>query len=191
MANTGNNQASIAYKVRSTDGAPLDIYGKPTNESGLKQAIALLSGTANPNPAIFTVEFYFQAGDIINGIPTLEYDPAACPAGILYITPSRLVLAPSGDPATVKLYSDGAWAIVGVPTPYLANVVPSAGNGNATLTFEPLAQQGQGNFYFQNTQTGEVAAVYVIVTDNPDLWILATGFWNNLGFWKNDGIWNY
>lgn len=81
MANTGIKQATVAYKVSRYSGEALDINGNPTRLSGLKQAIALLTGFPNPNPALYEVELYYTALNTVEGNPTTKYDISACPIG--------------------------------------------------------------------------------------------------------------
>lgn len=196
MAQTGNLQADIAYKTRNTDGAPLDINGIPTSESGLRQAIALLVGTANPDPTLYEVEFYFMAGDVLTGNPTTEYDPAQCSTGFISALPNRLVFDNTNLSRTLTITSSGAWiiattdaSIAGVFT--FSQTSGTAGGTDIVATTTALSAQGQGYITFKNTVTGQSAAVYFIHVIDSTVWILQTGTWNMLGFWFDNGIWNY
>lgn len=189
MANTGYKQATIAYKIDAATGDPLDVNGNRTADSGLPQAIMLLTGTANPDPVRFTVVGYFTARGLVDGAPTYIRDGEDCPAGTITVTPDRLVFVPNSAPVTVTLTSSEEWETVDAP---FATVSPlSGGGGSYTVTITPTANTGQGYIEFIQPRTGEVARLYIVSAPDLDEWILTTGFWNDLGFWKPDGIWNY
>lgn len=190
MANTGYKQALIAYKVDRLTGQPLDINGIPISESGLRQAIFLLQGTSNPAPSLYQVEGYFNVGEFIYGEPTQAYRPDDCPAGIIYVSPNRLLMKPTDGPVAVLLFSSDTWLLLSQPP--IATVSPLGGAaGSFDVSIVPNGTEGQGWFIFQNTVSGAQAKVYVIITADTNSWILVTGFWDNLGFWFSDGIWNY
>lgn len=191
MANNGFKQATIAYKVSKPDGYPLDINGELTSVSLRPQAIFLLEGTTNPNTALYEVEGYFTAGGEIAGTPTQEYDPDDCPADGIWISPAQITLLASGAAASVSIYSSGPWEFVSGPTT-IAAVTPLNGPaGFSFISVTPTATTGQGPFIFKNTLSQATAQLYVINTNDPSIWILATGFWNDLGFWFDNGVWNY
>lgn len=189
MANTGYRQAYIAYKVDAVTGEPLDVDGNLTAESGKLQAILLLVGYTNPDPALYEVQGYFSAKQELNGGPTYIFDPENCPIGRIFVSPNRFILPLSGEQDFV-LYSSENWELV-APAEYVEISQTSGGSGYSYLKITGLGEQGQEYVYFRNVSTGETARLYVVVTDNPDEWILTTGFWNNSAFWKNTGIWNY
>lgn len=189
MANTGFIQATIAYKVARPSGEPLDINGKPISETGRRQAIYLLLGTDNPNPLLFEVEGYFPPNALIYGAPTAEFDPAKCPTGLIFVTPDRVLLEPNGAPVNLTLFSSGAWELVS-GQPFVSVAPVSGGTGYDTIILTPNALEGQGAITFKNTVSGDEAQVYVISVVDPSVWILATGYWNNLGFWFDGELWN-
>lgn len=189
MAYTGYKQATVAYKVRTADGAALDINGDPIEQSGRKQAIALLSGTANPNAALYEVAYVFTAEETLEGQPTVEISDD-CPAGYLFIYP-----APTGDIAltlaaptlTLLIESSGPWTSTG---PAAITVTPGTGpRGETSITLSRNGN-GQGLITFTNTVTGQTATLYALSVDVAT-WILQTGLWNNSGVWAGEGIWNY
>ncbi len=190
MANTGFLQATIAYKQSKPQGEPLDINGKPISETGLRQAIYLLNGTQNPDPTKYQVEGYFGTDGVITGNPTVIFSLENCPTGLIYVTPSRIVYAPNGSVQKITLYSSGGWELVSAPN--IGTLSQEEGEtGYSYLELTPNANEGQGFFIFRNLETGNTAQIYVISAADPSVWILTTGFWNNLGFWYNNGIWNY
>jgi len=81
MANTGYKQAKIAYKTSPINGEPLDVNGEPTALSGNRQAIAVIEGLPNPDPALYEIELYFEAGAELGGVPSVRLDLEACPIG--------------------------------------------------------------------------------------------------------------
>lgn len=83
MANTGYKQATIAYKVSTADGSPVDINGSLISVSGRRQAIALLTGYTNPDETLYEVEQTFSAGDSISGNSTRNYDTDSCPITVI------------------------------------------------------------------------------------------------------------
>lgn len=189
MANTGKIQARIMYRVRASDGAPLGIDGKPTSETGRLQAIALLQGTVNPNPLLYTVQLYYAPNAVIDGVPTSEFSDN-CPAGYIFLTPApgpltKLTLAT--PTATFTVTSSGPWTVA---APAGIVVTPNSGPRDVTTVVLSRSGNGQGNVVFTNTATGQTASLYVISVDT-EVWILQTGTWNGLGFWTSTGIWNY
>lgn len=101
MANTGNKQAVIAYRISRANGEPVDVNGELISKSGKRQAIALLTGQLNPNPLLYEVQYYYGPGAAILGTPSLEFDPDDCPIGYITVTPSFQVLI--ADYGTVTL----------------------------------------------------------------------------------------
>lgn len=73
---TGYIQATLALKISTINGEPLDIDGVPTGISGKFQAIYLLEGA--PAPAGYEVEGYFIRRGLINGDPSIRYAPEIC-----------------------------------------------------------------------------------------------------------------
>lgn len=195
MANTGNKQAVIAYKTRTTDGAPLDINGNPTSETGLKQAIALLAGTANPNPTLYVVEFYFSPDAIVSGNPTVIFDPADCSIGFISITPDNLIFIPADTSKQVTLVSSNPWeisatdaAIAGVFS--LDVTSGGAGTFNITITRTSPTTYAQGYVTFRNTISGVTVKLHLANVLSL-IWILETGSWNMLGVWTDTGLWKF
>lgn len=192
MANTGFKQAAIAYNVSVPGGVPLDRNNQPISESGLKQAIMLLEGTENPSPLLYEVVSYFPARAVLSGGNTVQYDPGDCPTGEMYILPDRLVFSPGGATVTVTLYSNGPWILLSSPTPALVTLSQTSGpSGFTYIDVTPTANEGQGPYVFQNTDTGNTVELYVINAIDLNAWILDTGEWDMLAFWFNNGIWNY
>lgn len=189
MANTGYKQAVIAYKVDATTGEPLDVDGRRISESGRLQAIKLLVGYLNPDVSRYEVEGFFTAGASEMGEPTRIYDPLNCPSGDIFVTPARTVLAPSAQPYTLVVYSSGPWIVA--PNA-LANLSLYSGPaGYSYIIVTPSANEGQHVFTFTNTQSGRAATHRLILANDTSIWILETGFWNDLGFWQPTGLWNY
>ena len=188
MANTGILQATIAYKV-TQDGQPLDVDGNLTLISGKRQAIALLEGRANPNPATYEVELYFKPKDIIGGESTATTDVVTCPLHFIRADKLRVLLTPSNPSQTITIFSSASWVSQVNP---IATLTPSTGQQGATvLTLTRTSTLGAEYFTFVNSATGQEIKVYVINVENVDEWILTNGTWNALGFWKNNGVWNY
>lgn len=188
MAETGYRQAIIAYKVSRPGGEPLDVNGELTRISKRKQAIALLKGYANPDPAKYEVEFYYNRRGIITGNPTAVYDIGACPAGYIRLTPSRIVLETSAS-ASFVLESSGAWKLVSGPTDLIDIGLREGGPGRFEIPVRG-SSQGDGYFVFRNEATGQTASLYVTYVSQR-VWVLETGRWNMKGFWFDNGVWNY
>lgn len=189
MANTGNKQAIIAYKVSKPGGEPLDVNGQLISVSGRKQAIALLQGHINPNPSLYEVEFYYDKDGTITGNPTITYDVVSCPVGYIRINPSRLILEEPAVSATFILESSSSWRLISGPTNYISIDYTAGSAGKYTITARGV-NIGLGYFVFQNIATLQTATIFIAnVSGRP--WILEDGTWNMLGFWYNDGIWNY
>ncbi len=186
--NTGNKQATIAYKI-SASGQPVDIYGKPISDSGRKQAIALMVGQTNPNPTLYEIEMYFAPGDLVNGEPTTTTDIGDCPISIFSINPGDIVLHPGNPDDAVSIYSTYGWHLIGSYA-YVTAAPSTAGSGYTDVLLTRTTTLGQGLVQFQDDATGEIKSVYVINTDALG-WILETGFWQNLRFWDASGVWNY
>lgn len=190
MANTGYKQAYIAYKVGATTGDPLDVDGNRTAESGKRQAILLLVGYPNPDAARYEVQGTFERGQVVAGEPTRAWDPADCPTGEIFVTPSRVVVQPSGAPFEVVLFSSGPWTLAAGNT--LASFSMTSGPaGFNYITVTPSATQGQRDYIFTDTATRRTASLRIIIAADVNLWILANGTWNNLGFWFDNETWNY
>lgn len=190
MANSGIKQATIAYKVTRPGGVPLDIDGNPISVSGKRQAIALLSGRENPDPAVYEVETYFTEGSAITGNPTQQYDPVTCPVGFLFLNPDMVVLTPDNPVQTVVLFSVNPWSVVSGPN--IATLVPTTGaTGSYAITVTRTETLGQGAFIFRDNVTLQTVSLYVVNTTDPTTWILDDGIWNMMQFWFNDGIWNF
>lgn len=187
--NNGNLQARVAYKV-SPDGDPIDVNGKLTSVSGKRQAIAVMAGTSNPDPALYEIELTFIPGQFIEGTPTTYVNLEACPVSIFTIDKNYIVLHPGKLNEVINLYSSYGWSYVGsVP---FATVSPTTGTGgeNTTATVTRTATLGQGLITFKDNTTNETKTVYVVNTDALG-WILETGVWNDLRFWDATGVWNY
>lgn len=187
MANTGILQATIAYKT-STDGLPVDVDGVLTSISGKRQAIALLEGTANPDPLFYEVELYFSAGGLVGGNPTASANPDACPVYYIRVSVERILLTPDHLTEEITVFSSNPWTLTPGGN---AEVSPVSGGVGATVVlFKKNDTTGDEWHDFTNTTSGQVVKVRVINVNSRD-WILEAGSWNNLGFWYNNGIWNY
>lgn len=189
MANTGNKQAIIAYKVSKPGGEPLDVDGNLTRISGKKQAIALLIGHVNPNPNIYEVELYYDKSSIVSGNPTVSRDIITCPVGYITITPNRIVLDPDTPTIKIMLESSSTWRLIQQQNTATVDYANGAA-GTYEITITRTGNVGQGYFIFRNEATLQTATVYIINVNSRD-WILETGNWNMLGFWYNNGIWKY
>lgn len=191
--NNGILQATVAYK-ESYDGTPLDVNGRPTYETGRKQAIALLEGIANPNPSLYEIELYFDEGGFILGTPTSKVDFESCPVGNFTFSKNYIVLTPDNPQDTINIFSTYGWdCMPGQPFDTWVTVSPILGSGNilTPVTFITNGgNYGQGKIYFKERATGQIKYVYVVNTDALG-WVLENGFWNNLRFWQYNGIWNY
>lgn len=189
MANTGNKQAIIAYKVSKPGGEPLDIDGNLTRISGKKQAIALLTGHVNPNPNRYEVEFYYSKNGAVSGNPTITRDVVSCPVGYIRVTPNRIVLDPATPIIKITLESSSTWRLIQQQNTAAVDYASGAA-GTYEITITRTDNVGQNYFIFRNEATLEMATLYVInVISKP--WVLDTGTWNMLGFWYNNGIWKY
>lgn len=177
-------QSTILYKVSTPGGVPLDRNDEPISQSGLPQAIALLVGEDNPDPALYEVVGYFNQEGTFQGVKTYRIDDD-CDGGFLKISPARVDV--SGGPAYLTLESGSAWFS---PSPGLAEFAPEIGGPGRTMV-EALAggTVGQGYVYFTN-ENGGTARVYVVNLPGAP-WILEDGTWNNDGKWEADGVWNY
>lgn len=189
MANTGYAQATIAYKVSRFNGAPLDVNGVPTSVSGRRQAIALLTGATNPDPAMYEVERYFGPRENITGNPTLTQSEDCAPAGLFTVTPSTLLLGPDNPQDVITVTSPSDWYIQAVP-PFVSFSTTSGGAGVTVITASATATEGLGYVTFVNAATGETAQVYISNFAVRD-WILDTGNWNMAGFWYDNEVWNF
>lgn len=189
MANTGNKQAIIAYKVSKPGGEPLDVDGNLTRISGKKQAIALLTGHVNPNPTRYEVEFYYSKNGAVSGNPTITRDIVSCPVGYIRVSPNRIVLDPATPIIKITLESSSTWRLIQQQNTASVDYI-SGTAGTYEITITRTGNVGQGYFIFRNEATLETATIYVInVITKP--WVLDTGTWDMLGFWYNNGIWKY
>jgi len=189
MANTGYKQATIAYKT-SPDGRPLDVDGRLTSVSGKRQAIALLIGRSNPNPTLYEVQFYFNIGQTIQGVPTKTYDILTCPVGYISLSPQSIILDSTNPSASFTLESTAAWYLESYP-PGIAEIDYVNGSaGTYLITLNKTNTVGQGAYIFRNLATNETAVLWVSnVLNRP--WVLDTGTWNMLGFWYDNETWNF
>lgn len=186
--NTGTKQAIIAYKI-TPSGLPVDVDGRLTSVSGKRQAIALLTGYNNPNPALYEVEFYFTVGGEVTGVPTTELDLGYCPVSKFSIDTATLTLHPGNVDDVVNIYASFGWQFVG-PFPYATAAPTVGGNNNTAVTITRTTVIGQGYMNFRDNTTGEIKSIYVVNTDALG-WILETGVWNDLRFWESGGVWNF
>lgn len=76
---TGNRQAVYAVRVSMLTGEQLDLNGRPIVITGLPAAVLVLTG--EPTPAGFVKAGEYAPGAMVNGQPTVIYDPLACPDG--------------------------------------------------------------------------------------------------------------
>lgn len=189
MANTGYKQATIAYKT-TPDGRPVDVDGRLTSVSGKRQAIALLIGRSNPNPALYEVEFYFNPSQTIQGQPTITYDVSACPVGYIRVMPTSLILDPANPSSTFELESTATWYLESYPNAIATIDYTNGSAGTYNITITKTNTVGQGPFIFKNIATNQTAVLWVSnVLSRP--WVLDTGTWNMLGFWYDNGIWQF
>lgn len=176
------------YKT-TPEGLPVDVDGRLTSVSGKRQAIALLKGRANPNPALYEVEVYFNKGVSVGGVPSITYDVSSCPVSIFTIAPISVVLLPSSPSAEVSIFSSFGWELVEGKD--FADVQPTTGaDGTYSVTLTRTSTLGAGYLEFRESVTGKIVKVHVTNSDATG-WILTTGFWEDLRFWEANGIWNY
>ncbi len=124
--NTGFLQASVAFRVSVPGGLPIDINGVLTRVSGNKQAIALLEGASNPDPALYEVAYTFAAGALVDGQSSLLLSTDSCPKGYLTITPAVIAMDPGDTQIAFQLESGSSWWVVTAPAN--ANISPSQGS---------------------------------------------------------------
>lgn len=193
MALSGLKQAVIAYKVRASDKEPLDTDGNPIVVDGVptgrKQAIAILFGTANPDPALYDVQIIFTQGVDVQGVPSVEYSDD-CPVAYIYTdvpAGSTVILTDTNPQAVVVVTSSGPWTVSG---PAGVIVAPEEGPAGPTVVTLTRDVDGQGFVVFTETSTGATAKVYVLSIDT-EVWVLATGFWNDFGVWQYLALWEY
>lgn len=187
--NTGLKQATIAYRTAKTSGAALDVNGELTTISGRRQAILLLQGRVNPNPAIYEVVGYFTAGSVVDGNPTFTYDNLDCPVDYIRISPLRIILTADDPVKSAELYSSRAWSLTSGGTNAALNITSGA-EGTYNLEFTYNGVTAQQDYTFTNSATLQTATIRVVSAETKE-WVLEDGTWNNNGFWFNDGIWNY
>lgn len=188
FCSNGFKQAIIASKT-SLDGLELDVNSIPVSISGRKQAIALLEGYDNPNPSLYELETTFLPGEMLYGIPTIQFDLTGCPIGYISIDKSTLILEEPSVTGTFTLISSSHWRLVSGPTEFISLDYLSGSAGTYIINATGI-NLGAGTFIFENQLTKQTASIYIAnVSGRP--WILQDGTWNMLGFWYNDGIWNY
>lgn len=188
MANTQFKQATIAYKVSALDGAPLDINGDKVSVSGLKQAVALLIGTTNPNPTAYVVEFYFEEGAVVYGSPTLTFDPVGCPLKYIIATPKIIYLTDAAPVAHIYVNSTDAWSYTSGTLASSTVVTVGGTTANDHAVEVTRVSDGDGLITFTNNVTGQTDTVQVISVSALE-WILEDGIWNLRGLWLDGGIW--
>lgn len=163
--NTGIKQAIIARRVTRPGGAALDTDGNLCSESRKKQAILLLEGQANPDPAQFEVFTYFRNGEKIYGFDSAVEDLVACPIPVGYITlsESEIELTDSTPSATVTIDSSHPWLLTNVPADL--TISPVSGNeGVHSITITSKKEGADVTLIFRNTGTDDTASLKV--TDN-------------------------
>lgn len=151
MTNTGFLQATVAYRVRASDNAPLGIDGQPTAITGERQAIALLNGATNPNSALYVVQMNFTPEAVLNGEPTAEVS-SNCPAGYIFLSATSLILTPGTPSGVVNLTSSANWSLLSQPSGAAPNLVASI---NA--------------FFYSNTAANLAATTATGVTGNSSI----------------------
>lgn len=184
MSKTGFIQASIAYKVSSATGEPLDVDGVLCSISGKKQAIAILEGAANPNPTRYEVESTFKARGSVNGEPSIEYAPDRCPSGFILVDPARVRLV--GDATRdIVIASSDAWVLSADSN--IATILKKKGDAGDTsnTVSRTMGREGVFAYQFKNIHTGDTAELYIESLDSIR-WILTTGRWDGFGVWKNN-----
>lgn len=78
---TGFQQATLAVRVSVLSGAPVDADGRPTAQTGRKQAAISLTG--NAPPSTYEITGVFQLRALINGEPSVMYAPDLCEEGVV------------------------------------------------------------------------------------------------------------
>lgn len=162
MANTGYKQATIAYKVSKPGGEPLDINGELCAISGRKQAIALLQGYTNPNPAKYEVETYYNEKGLISGNATITRDMLSCPIGFISIDKQTIELGSPLEADTFILESSGRWRMVSNPSVYAEIDYKEGPAGKHIIKVTGLAI-GRSYITFINELTKQTASVLITV----------------------------
>lgn len=188
MIQTGIKQATIAYRVSAQTGEPLDVNGDLISASGLRQAIALLTGTANPNPSLYEVMTYFNADALLDGEPTTQ-PSADCPAATFNVSPLSVTLTDETLTADISVESSGAWSIVG-SVPSGVTLSQTSGTGSATITATRTGVLGVGTLLLKSNTINATVGVSILNLESAS-WILTTGFWRDYKIWKNDGLWKF
>ncbi|MDR1809201.1 MAG: hypothetical protein LBR34_02195 [Prevotella sp.] len=179
------------YAVRETAGGQaVDIDGRLCIESGRKQAILLLEGTANPNQETYEVAGEYGNQDKrIDGIPVIAPATLQCAPHIpdsIDIDMQQLVFAGT-DNVAATLTSLHAWQLAGSTGVALCSPV-SGKAGKTELVFSRTASEGVGNFSFLNLATQQSVSLNVVNMPSAE-WVLRNGEWNEDGLWLLSGIW--
>jgi len=179
---TGTAQATILYRV-TLDGRPLSVAGELAILP-IKQAIFLLEGTTNPNPALYEVEGTFLEGATIEGIDTLFFTES-CGYGFINVLPRGKLFTPPTSNITVT--SSDNWENIDIPS-FVSFSILTGAKGQTVTVVTKLAD-GEGVVRFRNTTTGETITREILAGTGE--WILTGGTWHDYGFWDDTAIWNY
>lgn len=193
MIQTGIKQAVVMYRVRAYDQAPLDSDGMPIvidgEPTGRKQAIAILEGTENPNPALYDVQIVFGPDDYVQGVPSTEYNEDDCARAVINLLPQAVILTVEQPTATITVSSSHPWELWVIPPQ--ATFAPQSGPaGDTIVTITRTAVMGTGNAEFRNLEM-EVGTPLRIDNLESTGWILETGAWRMFRLWKNNGLWKF
>lgn len=162
MSNTGYKQATIAYRVSKPGGEPLDVDGNLTRLSGKKQAIAVLVGFDNPDPAKYEIDFYFDKDGAVSGNPTVTRDITACPFGYIRISPEKIQIGDPDITATFTLESSNNWHLLSGPLHAAVLDYTAGAGGKYTITATGRGI-GEGYFTFINDLTGQTTTIFISV----------------------------
>lgn len=187
MANTNFKQSVVAYKVRASDGVPVGLDGLPTTDTGTKQAIAILAGYNNPNPALYDVELTFNAEDTIDGEPTTEVSDD-CATGYIFINVAQILVTSAAPVIQFTVTCSHDWALFSAPADFVTLDKTTGPRGSTVVTATAAPAIGQGIYKFRNVVTLDVATLYVIHV-LTEVWVLQTGAWDGNGFWFGDSLW--
>lgn len=186
-ANTGFKQAIFATRQTLAGGYPLDQNDRLTIDSHQKQAILLLIGASNPDPARYEVVGEFEESDTVDGADTAILDLTMCPIGHITVTPAAIILTPSLLSTTVVVDSTYGWILTNPPQFVTISQITGA-TGLTTIEITATSTDGTEILEFQNIATNQIAEL--TVTNAADIhWVLRGNSWDNAGYWFNWGIW--
>lgn len=189
MIRTGIKQAAVVYKVRASDKAPLDINDVPISESLRRQAIAVVEGQSNPNPALYEVAFFFPEDTIISGEPTAQYSDD-CEVAYITANPKSLTLSAETTSIQVAIQSTAPWVLVQPVSPHATVTPTSGGVGETTITVTRTGAFGSSTINLLSQDFSSPLVIPVVNLESTG-WILETGVWRNFKLWKNNGLWKF